>query len=141
MICPTCGTQNQPNAAFCSQCSTSLMAPPGMAPGGMPRPGMPGAPMGMPGMPPGMYGAPPMVTKTSGMAIAGFVLAFFCGLLGLIFSIIGYNQVKRSGGMVTGGGLAMAGIIISIVHLVGWILWFTVVGAAINGAAMHGHRF
>lgn len=117
MNCPTCGTQNQPNAAFCSQCSTSLMAPPGMAPGGMPRPGMPGAPMGMPGM----YGAPPMAPKTSGMAIAGFILSFFCGLLGLIFSIIGYNQVKNSSGALTGGGLAMAGIIISIISMIGGI--------------------
>ena len=128
MNCPTCGTQNQPNAAFCSQCSTSLLAPPGMAPGGMPGPGMPGAPMGVPGM----YGAPPVATRTSGMAIAGFVLSFFCALLGLIFSIIGYNEVKRSNGMVGGGGLALAGIIISIVQFGFGILWFTVVGASIH---------
>lgn len=130
MNCPTCGAQNLPNAAFCSQCATNLMAPPGM-----PGPGMPRAPMSMPGM----YGAPPVATRTSGMAIAGFVLSFFCGLLGLIFSILGYNEVKRSNGMVGGGGLALAGIIISVLQLVGWILWFAVVGAAINSA--HGHHF
>jgi len=93
--------------------------------------------MGMPGM----YGAPPVATKTSGMAIAGFVLSFFCALLGLIFSIIGYNEVKRSNGMVTGGGLALAGIIISIVQFVFTILWFTVIGAAVNGAAHGRHGF
>lgn len=96
--------------------------------------------MGMPGMP-GMYGAPPVPTRTSGMAIAGFVLSFFCGVLGLIFSIIGYNEVKRSNGTVGGGGLALAGIIISIIGLVLGILWFTVVGAAINGAAHGRHGF
>ncbi len=128
MNCPTCGAQNLPNAAFCSQCATNLMAPPGVAPGGMPR-----APMGMPGM----YGAPPVATRTSGMAIAGFILSFFCGLLGLIFSILGYNEVKRSNGTVGGGGLALAGIIISILQLVGGLLWFTVVGAAINSAQLH----
>jgi len=81
---------------------------------------------------PGMYGAPPVATRTSGMAIAGFVLSFFCALLGLIFSIIGYNEVKRSNGMVGGGGLALAGIIISIVQFGFGILWFTVVGASIH---------
>lgn len=91
--------------------------------------------MGMPGM----YGAPPVATRTSGMAIAGFVLSFICGLLGLIFSIIGYNEVKRNNGMVTGGGLALAGIIISIIQLVGGVLWFALVGAAINAANGRNH--
>jgi hypothetical protein len=66
------------------------------------------------GMPPGM---PPMMPRTSGMAIAGFVLAFFCSILGLIFSIIGYNEARKSNGMVTGEGLALAGIIISIMSM------------------------
>lgn len=52
------------------------------------------------------------------MAIAGFVLSFFCGLLGLILSIIGYNECKRSNGTVLGQGLALAGIIISSLMLV-----------------------
>jgi len=56
--------------------------------------------------------------STSGMAIAGFILSFFCGLLGLIFSIVAYNQIKKSNGAVTGGGLAVAGIIISILSMV-----------------------
>jgi type II secretory pathway pseudopilin PulG len=63
---------------------------------------------------------PPMppVTRTSGLAIAGFVCSFFCGLLGLILSIMGRNEIRRSGGAVQGEGLALAGIIISIVFLV-----------------------
>jgi hypothetical protein len=81
-----------------------------------------------------MYGGPPVPTRTSGMAIAGFILSFFCGLLGLIFSILGHNEVKRSNGMVGGGGRALAGIIISILQLVGGVLWFAIVGAAINSA-------
>lgn len=59
-----------------------------------------------------------MVARTSGMAIAGFVLSFFCALLGLIFSIIGYNECKNSNGAVKGDGLAIAGIIISICMMV-----------------------
>jgi Tfp pilus assembly protein PilE len=55
----------------------------------------------------------PRPTRTSGLAIAGFVCAFFCGLLGLILSILGHNECKRSGGTIKGQGLALAGIIIS----------------------------
>ena len=94
MNCPTCGAQNLPNAAFCSQCATNLMIPPHM-----------------------MGGMHHQVPRTSGMAIAGFVLSFFCSLLGLIFSIIGYNECKRSQGSVSGEGLAIAGIIISIIGM------------------------
>lgn len=79
---------------------------------------MNGPPMGPP------PGAPPQGrTGTSGMAIAGFVLSFFCGLLGLIFSIMGLNEVKRSNGQLGGGGLATAGIVISIVNIVIGLLW------------------
>lgn len=81
----------------------------------------------MQGMP-GMQGMP-MYPRTSGMAIAGFVLSFFCGLLGLIFSIIGYNQVKKSNGALTGGGLALAGIIISSLSLLGTIAWWGMVAS------------
>jgi type IV pilus assembly protein PilA len=56
---------------------------------------------------------PPVVPRWSGLAIAGFVLSFFCGLLGLILSILGYNECRRSNGTVKGEGLALAGIIIS----------------------------
>ncbi|HEU4731483.1 MAG TPA: DUF4190 domain-containing protein [Kofleriaceae bacterium] len=59
----------------------------------------------------------PPPSRTSGLAIAGFICSFFCGVLGLILSILGRNECKRSGGMVKGEGLALAGIIISSVFL------------------------
>jgi len=78
-------------------------------------------PYGMPPMPGAGYGGgysmPPVMPRTSGMAIAGFILSFFCSLLGLIFSIIGYNEARKSNGAVTGEGLALAGIIISIIGM------------------------
>jgi type II secretory pathway pseudopilin PulG len=61
--------------------------------------------------------AVPPAPRTSGLAIAGFVCSFFCGLIGLILSIMGRNECKRSGGTVGGGGLALAGIIISSISL------------------------
>jgi hypothetical protein len=83
--------------------------------------------MGMPGY---GYGADPayyapVPTRTSGMAIAGFVLSFFCALLGLIFSCIGYSECKKSNGTVTGEGLAIAGIIISILMFLINIVYIT----------------
>jgi hypothetical protein len=82
----------------------------------------------MPG--PGYYRAPPMPTRTSGMAIAGFVLSFFCSILGLIFSIMGHNEVKRGQGTVSGGGLAVAGIVISLVGLALGVIWLIAFFAA-----------
>jgi type II secretory pathway pseudopilin PulG len=69
--------------------------------------------MTTPAMPPYV----PQPTRTSGLAIAGFVCSFFCGLIGLILSILGRNECKRSGGTIGGEGLALAGIIISSVTL------------------------
>jgi type II secretory pathway pseudopilin PulG len=60
---------------------------------------------------------PPPAYRTSGLAIAGFVCSFFCSVVGLILSIMGRNECKRSGGTIGGEGLALAGIIISIVFL------------------------
>ncbi len=121
MNCSTCGAVNQPNAAFCSQCATNLLVPPGM--GAVPNPNMYSQ------YTPDPYA--PQVTRTSGMAIAGFVLSFFCALLGLIFSIIGYNESKKSQGSVTGEGLAIAGIIISILNIL--------LGIALLSSGSRGH--
>jgi hypothetical protein len=56
----------------------------------------------------------PTPTRTNGMAIAGFVLSFFCSPLGLIFSAIGLSQTNRDPSQ-SGRGLAIAGLVISIV--------------------------
>lgn len=63
------------------------------------------------------YGCmPPAANQQyNGFAIAGFVCSFFTSIIGLIFSIIGLNQIKRQGGK--GKGLATAGIIISVAKL------------------------
>jgi hypothetical protein len=67
---------------------------------------------------------PQVAPHTSGMAIAGLVLSFFCGLLGLIFSIVALGQISKSHGQLTGSGLAYAGVIISILS--------TIIGVAIS---------
>ena len=67
---------------------------------------------------------PPMMQpqRTSGLAIAGFVCAFLCSLLGLILSILGLSEVNKSNGTVKGRGLAIAGIVISSLSMIVGIL-------------------
>jgi hypothetical protein len=88
----------------------------------------PAYPAPMPGYPPPPYPYPmPFAgqARTSGMAITGFVLSFFCGLLGLIFSAIAMSQIKKSNGALKGGGLAIAGLVISIVAILINLAWLS----------------
>lgn len=93
MFCQQCGQQNTPGSAFCASC---------------------GGPLGAPGM------QQPMMhpQATSGLAIAGFVCAFLCSILGLILSIMAKSEIAKSNGRLGGEGLATAGIVISIVGMV-----------------------
>lgn len=56
--------------------------------------------------------------KTSGLAIAGLILAFFCSIIGAIISVIALVQINGSNGQKTGKGLAIAGIILGIVMFI-----------------------
>ena len=55
----------------------------------------------------------------------GSFSAFFCSILGLIFSLIGMNQTKQTG--QSGRGLAIAGLVISIVSIGFSLIWFIAV--------------
>lgn len=61
---------------------------------------------------------------TNGFAIAGFILSFLGGLLGLIFSIIGCVKAPQYGGK--GKGLAIAGITLSCIWFGILILLWTI---------------
>lgn len=54
------------------------------------------------------------ISSATGLPLRA-VCSFFTSIIGLIFSIIGLNQIKRQGGK--GKGLAIAGIIISVAKL------------------------
>ena len=111
--------------------------PHGQPPYGQPPYGQP--PYGQPpqyGQPP--YGQPPYgygppATGYNGFAIASLICAFFCSPLGIVFGFIARGQIQRTGEQ--GDGLALAGIIISIVTLVGGLIWFFVVMAMANDIA------
>jgi hypothetical protein len=69
-------------------------------------------------VPPGGYGYPvaPQNQK-NGFAVAGFVLSI-TAVLGLIFSLLGLNRAGKVGGK--GRGLAVAGLVLSILFGIGW---------------------
>jgi hypothetical protein len=74
--------------------------------------------------PPPLAVAPATAPKTSGMAVTSLVLGilgmFTCGLtalFGLILGIIAMVKVKNSGGKLSGSGIALAGIIVSVIFL------------------------
>jgi peptidyl-prolyl cis-trans isomerase B (cyclophilin B) len=56
----------------------------------------------------------PAPQKTNTLAIVGFVLAFFFSIVGSILGIIALDQIKKSNGVESGRGLAIAAIVIGI---------------------------
>lgn len=62
------------------------------------------------------HGTPPGAPqRTDVTAVLGLVFAFLVPIVGLVLSIIGLNRTKRDG--TAGRGLALAGLIISIVFI------------------------
>jgi hypothetical protein len=57
------------------------------------------------------------------LAITGFILAFICGIVGMIISIVARGQIKASGGTLGGKGFTTAGIIVGIAMTVTQILY------------------
>lgn len=79
--------------------------------------------------------------RWNGMAIAGFVCSFLFSIVGLVLSIIGYNQTKKTG--EKGKELALAGIIISglsIVMTIVMIIAFVAIGVSVLGVALDDTR-
>lgn len=87
-----------------------------------PPPPPPAGPPGQPGGPYGGqggwgYGPPPPSQKTSGLAIAAFVLSLLCiPLIPIVLGVIALSQIRSRG--TQGRGLAIAAIAISSVTLV-----------------------
>lgn len=71
-------------------------------------------------------------TEGNVIAIVGFVFAFLVPIVGLICSIIGYNKAKAGAPYK---GLALAGIIISVVDIGLSIMVFAITCAAVAGVA------
>ncbi len=71
----------------------------------------------------------PIPIQDTSTAIAGFILAFLFAPLGLIFSIAGLKKAKQLDGATkqfggVGRGLAIAGLIVSILGILFWVWVF-----------------
>jgi Domain of unknown function (DUF4190) len=83
-----------------------------------------------PGAP--VYGQPPAAQAVNGLSIASLVLGivwvFGIGsILAVIFGFIGRKQIRGSGGRQSGGGMAIAGIVLGFVGVAGLILWIVLI--------------
>ncbi|MFJ2356123.1 DUF4190 domain-containing protein [Frigoribacterium sp. NPDC087798] len=63
------------------------------------------------------------------LAIVGFILAFVFNIAGLVVSLIALSKIKKTG--ERGRGLALAGVIISIVSIIFGIIYIAVILPAI----------
>lgn len=103
--------------------------PPGYPPPPPGGYGYPPPPAGGYGYPPPPGYAPPPMVGTNGFAVAslvcslfGWVCMFIGAFLGIIFGFVALSQIRRTG--QSGRGMAIAGIVIGAVVLVGGIaLW------------------
>jgi hypothetical protein len=151
--CGTCGNALGPSSQFCDQCGTPLgaVAPPPVAVTGQlpppvatapgtPPPAPPYLAPGYAQQPPGYAQQPPgywqaqVAQTTNGFSIASMVLGivwvFGLGsILAVIFGFVARRQIRRSGGRQTGGGMALAGIILGFVGIASLVLWIVLVAA------------
>jgi len=74
----------------------------------------------------------PASSKTNALSVIGLIFAFFVPLVGLICSIIGLAQAKKKG--EKGKGLAIAGIIISVIVGLLQILTIVLIVLAVNSS-------
>ncbi|MDE7452920.1 MAG: zinc ribbon domain-containing protein [Clostridia bacterium] len=102
MFCKNCGKEIADQAAYCVHCGAVTDNP-------------------------SAFNTQPVVTgnRTNGFAIAGFVLSFFSylAILGLIFSCVGLNYSKQPEYSGNGKRLSIAGIVISCVSIVFWVIF------------------
>lgn len=77
------------------------------------------------------YAAEPLRTGRNGFAIAGFILSFLGGAIGLVLSVVGLLESKKYVDRA-GRGLSIAGICISVVSTIITLLLLAVVVVGVN---------
>lgn len=118
MFCKNCGKEIDDRAAICIHC---------------------GVPTGV------VQDASVAPKKVNAFGIAGFVVSllsmwlgvYFCiaSIVGLVLSIVGMVQRKKC---TSCNGLAIAGLVLSIISIVLWGLVWLIIGAAIIGIMAGG---
>ncbi|MDE5766576.1 MAG: zinc-ribbon domain-containing protein [Clostridia bacterium] len=103
-FCTHCGKEVMDDALICPNCGCSVQydeTPQGAAAPNAPQP---------------QYRAPAPVDNYSTMSIIGLVLSFFTAFVGLIISVMAYNEAKNTGSLKS-QSMAKAGIIIGAVEM------------------------
>ena len=95
--------------------------------------------------------------RTNGLALAGFILGLcsfpfglfcccvgpLCGILGIVFSLIGLSQINRKPDVYGGKAFALIGLILSILGVVSYFVMMALgIASSIwsDGTTHHGHR-
>ncbi|MDE6373920.1 MAG: zinc-ribbon domain-containing protein [Clostridia bacterium] len=136
MFCRNCGKEIDDNAVFCPHCGSQTLNTAGGQPQAQQQPQV--TPVGQPNVQPFNVAPQTEPKGTNGLGIAGFVLGllslylgvYFCitPIVGLVLSIIGVTKMKT---FKSCNGLAIAGLVISIIATVIWGLVWLILGAAI----------
>ncbi len=104
MFCPHCGKELDDRAVICPHCGIPIKD---------------------------LELQQPKEKKLNGFSLLGFIMSFFfwvtyigslASLLGLIFSCIGVSQCNKEPNLYKGKGFGVAGIIISILPLIFYVL-------------------
>ena len=88
--------------------------------------------------------APPVYRRHEPKAIAGFVLGivsylflgFITGVLAIIFSALGLQNIKRNPEMYSGKGMAIAGLVLGIVNVAVVIIVIIVFASILQGLSL-----
>lgn len=141
VFCPNCGNENQgePGAKVtCVACTASFDVPGGSGgpapfPAAAPQP--PAPPFAEPAPQPPLSQPfasapppPPSPGTTNTLAVISFVTGLLCCLpvvaqaVGLVCGFMALSAIDESRGAQGGRGLAIAGLILSGLSLVGWVL-------------------
>lgn len=119
-VCIHCGHEVPDNAVICPTCGANISYANGGEVGGQTY----------------AQHAPRVDDEYSALSIAGFILSFFTALIGLIISIVAFNEAKRSGSAKS-KSFAKAGIIISSVEMglgvLAGVIYFVFVIAVLMG--------
>lgn len=111
MFCKNCGKEIDDNAVVCPNCGVATEK---------------------------MAQSQPVPSQKNTIALVGFILSLVCGgLISLILSIIGLKNAKKPEYAEDGKGFAIAGIVISSIELVGFLIILIFYGS-IFGAALGG---
>jgi hypothetical protein len=135
MICAQCGATSDEGQRFCYNCGARLVEPasqPVMAPPAQSLPTQPSpAPLQPAGYqtpgayPPASVGYGPQVIPNSPLAITSLisgiitwvVLPFVGAIVAIVTGHMARNEIRRSGGRMTGDGMAIVGMILGYTQI------------------------